>query len=197
MNPTQLIAFATFVAVGTGSPGPNNTLLLASGMAFGVRRTIPHVLGTTLGMALLVALAVAGAGAVMAAVPGLRVILRVVASAYLLYLAARLARGVALDPTAVQAPFSVPRATAFQFINPKAWVFALALATGFAPDSRAGDVLVLVVLALIVTITAACWAAGGATLRRVLEGRLARRVTGVVLGLMLVSSVVLLWVSPA
>jgi len=50
MGADQVIALVTFVAVGSGSPGPNNTLLLASGAGFGFRRTVPHVIGTAIGI---------------------------------------------------------------------------------------------------------------------------------------------------
>jgi threonine/homoserine/homoserine lactone efflux protein len=194
MRLSQLIALATFVAVGSGSPGPNNTLLLASGMTFGFRRTAPHVVGTSVGIVLLVGIAGAGAGVVIAAVPAVKVVLKVVASAYLIYLAARLAGGVALDRAAVQNPFSVARATAFQFVNPKGWVFAFALVGAFAPASGAGIILGITAVAVVVAATAALWALGGTTLSRALEGDRARRVTGVALGVLLLASVAFLWV---
>jgi len=196
MRPNELIALVTFVAVGSGSPGPNNTLLLASGVTFGFRRTIRHVVGTSLGLALLVGIAAAGAGVVVTAAPGVKVMLKVVASVYLVYLAARLARGAALDPAAVQRPFGVARATAFQFVNPKAWVFALALVSAFAPTSGSAVDAGIAVLAvsIVVGATAALWAVGGTTLSHALEDDRARRAAGLALGALLMASVAFLWV---
>lgn len=190
-----MIALATFAAVGTGSPGPNNTLLLASGMTFGLRRTIPHVAGTALGMALLIGVVAAGAGALITTVPGVRLVLKVVASAYLLYLAARLARGVTLDPVAAHEPFSLGRAVAFQFVNPKAWVFVLALvgASSTSSGSWIGVGVTVLVVSAIVAATAGLWALGGTTISRVVEGDRGRRWVGVALGLLLLVSVGLLW----
>ncbi len=193
MRLSQLIALGTFVAVGSGSPGPNNTLLLASGVTFGFRRTAPHVVGTSAGILLLVGIAAGGAGALITAVPAVKVVLKVLASVYLVYLAARLAGGVALDPTTVQHPFSVARATAFQFVNPKGWVFAVALVSGFAPANGAGIVLGIAVVAVVVAATAALWALGGTTLSRALEGERARRGVGIALGVLLLASVAFLW----
>ena len=86
MGVDQVIALVTFVAVGSGSPGPNNTLLLASGAGVGFRRTVPHVIGTAVGISLLVVIAAAGAAAVVTAAPGVEFVMKVLASAYLLYL---------------------------------------------------------------------------------------------------------------
>jgi threonine/homoserine/homoserine lactone efflux protein len=196
MSLNQLIALLTFVAVGSGSPGPNNTLLLASGVTFGFRRTVPHVVGTSVGIALLVGVAATGAGVVVTAVPGVKVVLKIIASAYLVYLAARLAGGVALDPATMPEPFSVARAALFQFVNPKGWIFALALVSAFAPASGSGILVGITVLtvSMVVAATAALWALGGTTLSRALEGDRARRAAGVALGALLLASVAFLWV---
>ena len=196
MGVDQLIALVTFVAVGSGSPGPNNTLLLASGAGFGFRRTVPHVIGTAVGISLLVVIAAAGAAAVVTAAPGVEFVMKVLASAYLLYLAFRLAGGVAVDRVSTPEPFSLPRGAAFQVINPKGWFFAFAVVAGFTPSERSlfTDAISLGIIACVVAATAAGWALGGSALSRALATDRARRVAGVVLGLLLVGSVVLLWV---
>jgi threonine/homoserine/homoserine lactone efflux protein len=93
----DLIALVTFVAVGSGSPGPNNTLLLASGITFGFRRTLPHVVGTSVGIGLLVTICAAGVGVALATVPNAQLALKLVGSVYLVYLATRLAAGHAIS----------------------------------------------------------------------------------------------------
>jgi threonine/homoserine/homoserine lactone efflux protein len=196
MRPSQLIALTTFIAVGSGSPGPNNTLLLASGVKFGFRRTVPHVVGTCVGITLLVGLAVAGEGALVTAVPGVKLALKLIASAYLVYLAVRLMGGVALKATSTQKPFSVARAAAFQFVNPKGWVFALALVSAFVTAGGTGivtRVAPIAIVAVVVGVTATAWALGGTALRRALEGDRARRIAGAVLGALLLASVAFLW----
>lgn len=192
-----MIALATFVAIGSGSPGPNNTLLLASGVSFGFRRTAPHVVGTAVGIALLVGLAAAGAGAIVTAVPGVQLALKIASSTYLLVLAVRLARGFSVGGASAPEPFTVARATAFQFINPKGWFFAFALVGAFvgSKGSAIVDGLTLIgIVTAVVTATAAGWAFGGSALRHALEGDRARRVVGAVLGVLLAGSVVFLWV---
>jgi len=193
----DVIAFGTFVVVGAGSPGPNNTLLLASGMTFGFRRTTPHVIGTCIGMAMLVAIASTGAGVVVTSAPGVQVALNVLASAYLALLAVRMAGGVALTAGDAPTPFTVPRAVAFQFVNPKGWVFALALsaASAAAEGSRlAVGLTLLVIVSVVVGVTAAAWALGGDRLRSALGSERRRRIAGLVLAAMLVVSVAFIWV---
>lgn len=121
--------------------------------------------------------------------------LKALASAYLVYLAVRLAGGVALRNAVVQRPFGIPRAALFQFVNPKAWIFGLALVSAFAQasDSSLTDGLAILVIAVVVATTAALWAFGGTTLRRALETERAQRTTGVVLGVLLLASVAFLW----
>ena len=196
MGVDQVIALVTFVAVGSGSPGPNNTLLLASGAGFGFRRAVPHVIGTAIGISLLVVIAAAGAAAIVTAAPGVELVMKVLASAYLLYLAFRLAGGVAVDRVNTPEPFSLQRGAVFQLINPKGWFFAFAVVAGFAPSDRCllTDAISLGIIACVVAATAAGWALVGSALSRALATDRARRVAGVVLGLLLVGSVVLLWV---
>lgn len=192
-----MIAVATFVAIGSGSPGPNNTLLLSSGMSFGFRRTMPHVVGTAIGITALVGLSAFGAGAIVTALPRVRLALQIAASIYLLVLAVRLARGFSVDGSSALEPFTIIRAMTFQSINPKAWFFALALvgaaSMGAGPPAIGEGLVLLAIVAVIVTATAAGWAWGGSALRRALQGDRARRVVGAALGMALAGSVALLW----
>ena len=193
----EVVALATFAAIGSGSPGPNNTLLLGSGVSFGFRRTVPHVVGTTVGIALLVGLAAGGAAAIVTAAPGVQLALKIVASVYLFVLAVRLARGFSIEGSTALEPFTVARATVFQFINPKGWFFAFALVGAFVGSKGSAIVDGLTLIAIVTTVvtaTAAGWAFGGSSLRHALEGERAGRVVGVVLGVVLVGSVGLLWV---
>ena len=84
---SQVVALLAFAFVGTVSPGPNNTVLWASGLRFGFRRTVPHVLGTAFGIGLLVVAVAAGIGALSEVVPAAELVLKIVGSLYLLYVA--------------------------------------------------------------------------------------------------------------
>ena len=87
-----LVAFVVFAVVGLYTPGPNNVMLLASGLNFGLRRTLPHISGVALGFAFLVAVVGFGLGAVFDAYPLLQSVLKYGGAAYLVYLAVVIAR---------------------------------------------------------------------------------------------------------
>ena len=193
----DLIALVTFVAVGSGSPGPNNTLLLASGITFGFRRTLPHVVGTFVGIGVLVTICAAGVGVAFATVPNAQLALKIVGSAYLVYLAIRLAAGHAISHATLSKPLSVLQAAAFQFMNPKGWVFALAVVSAFATEGGwtvPRVALLDAVIAVVVAMTAIVWAGGGAALSRALDAERTRRVVGLGLAVLMISSIAFLWI---
>jgi threonine/homoserine/homoserine lactone efflux protein len=192
----ELLGLAGFAFVGSITPGPNNSLLWASGIRFGFRRTGRHVVGTALGMGVLILAVAAGIGVVLLAVPGAELGLKLVGSAYLLYLAARIAVSRGSSQAVVSRPLGVLGAAAFQFANPKAWLFALAAVGTFLPPGLAPVPAALTVSAtsaVVIVATAAVWAAGGAALNRVVAGGRAQRVVSVVLALLLAASVAFIW----
>ena len=189
----DLQALLVFTLVMTGTPGPNNTLLWASGLQYGFRRTVPLITGTVLGMAAMLVAVAAGVGAVVAAVPGVELALKVGGTAYLLHLAWRVAGAGAASRGAVGEPLSARQAFAFQFINPKGWVYGLAAMSTFRPDGvpfAAGAAIVVATTVVVVIPVTSVWAAAGTALHGFAE----RRWVGVVLALLLAASVALIWV---
>jgi threonine/homoserine/homoserine lactone efflux protein len=194
---SQLLGLAGFALVGSITPGPNNSLLLASGSRFGFRRTAPHVAGTAVGMGALVFAVAGGVGVVLLAVPGIDLALKLVGSAYLLYLAARILGSRGAGETVAARPLGLLGGMAFQFANPKGWLFALAAAGTFLPPGLtplAGAPAVAATCAVVILGTAAVWAAGGAALRRLADDGRAQRVVNVALALVLAGSVAFIWV---
>jgi threonine/homoserine/homoserine lactone efflux protein len=192
-----LIPLVAFSAISSGTPGPNNLLLWASGTTFGFRRTLPHVLGTALGLGGMALGAAAGIAALVSAVPGLAVAMKVAGSIYLLYLAWQVAGASALERTTIARPMGIVQAAAFQLVNPKAWIFALGAITTFRPIDLpvvAGSVAVAVTMMLVILPTAAAWAAGGAAIARFLAVERTRRIVGLVLAALLAASVVFVWI---
>lgn len=192
----QWLALVVFSIVSTGSPGPNNVLLWASGASFGFRPTLPHVLGTALGIGALALVAAAGLAAIVSAVPALAVVMKIAASVYLLYLAWQVAGAHALERGELARPMSVIQAAAFQAINPKGWIFALGAIAAFRPTDLpvvSGSLLVAATMTAIVIPTAALWAAAGGWLGRLLNGERGRRVVGLGLAALLAVSVVAIW----
>jgi threonine/homoserine/homoserine lactone efflux protein len=193
----ELLGLAGFAHVGSITPGPNNTLLLASGIRFGFGRTIRHVAGTAMGMGALVFAVAGGIGAVLLAVPGADLAVKLIGSAYLLCLAFRIASSRGASRTVVSRPLGVLNAAAFQFANPKAWLFALAAAGAFLPPGLApvaGGLAVAATCAVVILATAAVWAAGGAALSRLVDDAGARRAINLGLALLLAASVAFIWI---
>src|SRR5437773_3183132 len=95
---SELVGLVGFAFVSSVTPGPNNVLLWASGATFGFRRTIRHVVGTALGLGAMALAVAAGLGVVITAIPALAVAMKLVGSAYLLYLAYQIARAGTLVP---------------------------------------------------------------------------------------------------
>lgn len=193
----QWLALIAFSIASAGSPGPNNVLLWASGAAFGFRPTMPHIVGTALGIGVLAVIAAAGLAAIMSAVPTLAVVMKIAASAYLLYLAWQVAGAHALERGELARPMSVVQAAVFQAINPKGWIFALGAIAAFRPAELPvvpGSLLVAATMTAIVIPTAALWAAAGGWLGRLLDGERSRRVVNSGLAALLAVSVVSIWV---
>jgi threonine/homoserine/homoserine lactone efflux protein len=192
----ELLGLAGFAFVGSITPGPNNSLLWASGIRFGFRRTARHVVGTAVGMGALVLAVAGGIGVVLLAVPGADLALKVIGSAYLVYLAYRIATSRGSRQAAVSRPLGVLSGAAFQFANPKAWLFALAAVGTFLPPDVAPAVAALTLAAtsaIVILGTAAVWAAGGAALNRVVANGRAQRAVSIALALILAASVAFIW----
>jgi threonine/homoserine/homoserine lactone efflux protein len=172
-------------------------VLWASGLRFGFRRTIPHVLGTALGIGALVVGVAAGIGALLEAVPAAELVLKVVGSLYLLFVAYLVLGSGGIGRTEVSNPLTVGQAIAFQSVNPKAWIFAIAAVGTFLPPGLpwvVGVALLAGILMVVVVGSSSIWAVGGAALGRVVDDERTRRVISVGLAAMLVASVALLWI---
>lgn len=138
----DLFALAAFAFAGTWTPGPNNAMLAASGANFGFRRTVPHALGVTFGLAVMCFALGMGLGEVFQRSSLLREALRWAGAAAMLYIAWRIATAAAPGKGRTGArPLSFLQAAGFQWINPKAWLMCLGalslFATGAAPVTEA------------------------------------------------------------
>jgi threonine/homoserine/homoserine lactone efflux protein len=127
----SIIPLATFSFVGSITPGPNNLMLTSSGMNFGFRKTIPHFLGVYFGFLFMLGLVCLGFGIIFQTYPQLQDILRYLGSAYLVYLAYRIAMTGAVKSTGEAKPFNFLTAAMFQYVNPKAWMMAGTIASAF------------------------------------------------------------------
>jgi threonine/homoserine/homoserine lactone efflux protein len=191
-----LVALVGFSFVSSVTPGPNNVLLWASGAQFGFRRTVPHLVGTALGIGSMALLVAGGLGLLIATFPQIAMVMKVAGSIYLLYLAYQIAGARALERRDVSRPLTLLQAAAFQAINPKAWIFALGAITTFRPRDlpiTAGSILVALTMIIVVIPTAALWAGGGGVLSRFVSGR-ANRIVSLGLAAMLAATVAYVWI---
>jgi threonine/homoserine/homoserine lactone efflux protein len=191
------LALVGFSILSAGTPGPNNVLLWASGATFGLRATVPHVLGTAAGLGAMALGAAAGLAALVAGLPALGTVMKLAGSAYLLVLAWRIGHAGDLEQGVVARPMSFLRAAGFQVVNPKAWIFALGAVTTFRPhelDPLAGSLLVAAIMVAVIVPVAAAWAAAGGSLSRLLASGRGRRIGAPLMGLLVAATVVLAWI---
>jgi threonine/homoserine/homoserine lactone efflux protein len=168
MTHETLIALALYALVTSVTPGPNNLMLLASGVNFGFRQTIPHMLGIALGFTAMVALVGFGLGAVLTLFPIVFNVLRVLALVYMVWLSWKLASSGSLGSGDAKArPMTFIEAALFQWINPKAWAMALTATTLYTvPDMYyLSVILVAGTFGVINLPSVSCWAGFGVALR--------------------------------
>ena len=200
MEPFSLeyfLALIAFCFVSSATPGPNNIMLLASGVNFGFRRTIPHMAGIIIGfpgMVLALGLALASVlGSNDAVVGQFMAWLKWVGAAYLVYLAWRTANAgeIKADGTTGKA-LTAFEAAVFQWVNPKAWAMALAALTtyGAAQAFTASAFAVAGSFFVCAFFSASIWAGFGTSLRRFLEDRSRRRFFNWTMATLLIATIV-------
>ncbi|NGM45433.1 LysE family translocator [Rhodobacter sp. SGA-6-6] len=165
------LALLGFGIVTSVTPGPNNMMLLASGVNFGLRRTVPHMLGISLGHALMVFLVGLGIAGMFRAWPPALTVLKTGSVCYMLWLAWKIANsGAPGEGKARAEPLSFLQAAAFQWVNPKAWAMALGAVTAYVATPSAAAYLLVAVIFMVVNFPSVMiWAAAGQGLRRWLE----------------------------
>jgi threonine/homoserine/homoserine lactone efflux protein len=128
------LPFMTYTLVMSITPGPNNIMLTASGASFGFKRTLPQMAGICTGFAVQLIAVSAGLAAVFARWPLIRSLLAAAGAAYLVFLGWQMLRSNASDAHQTPRPVSFLEAAMFQFLNPKAWVMGITVATLFLPQ---------------------------------------------------------------
>lgn len=175
MPPDVFLSALAFVFVASFTPGPNNAMLLASGVNFGFTRTLPHIMGVVIGYAIMFAALALGLGGVFSANPALFEALRIASAIYLAWLAWKIATAVrpsgANDAPGAAEPLTFFQAALFQWVNPKGVGMGLAACANFLrPDRLTGDLPAMLALILFMSFTSAsAWALFGQAVRRLLE----------------------------
>jgi threonine/homoserine/homoserine lactone efflux protein len=192
MSQPLFIAFVVFAAVMFFTPGPNNVMLLSSGLTHGFRRTLPHIAGITIGMAFMISAVGLGLGTIFITYPVLQAILKYAGAAYLIYLAAAIAISGAA-PSGQQnqrGPMTFWGAAMFQWINAKGWVMVIGTITAYAAiASFPWNIVLQTAITLVVgTFSTVAWALFGTALRPVLTSPIAVRAFNIVMAALLLAS---------
>ena len=189
------ISTAAFALSMSATPGPNNTMLTASGAAWGFRRTVPHMAGITVGFPAMLLAVSLGAGEVLRSRPWLHDALRWLGVAYLLWLAWHIARArpaVAGQSRSSGRPLGFGQAALFQWINPKAWVIAAGAVVTYTTASGPallGQAATIAAIFLVVSVpSTAVWTMAGVGASRLLRTPASLRVFNLVLAGLLVLS---------
>jgi len=189
----QFAALVLFAVVMSATPGPNNMMLLASGVNFGFRRTIPHMLGISFGVMLLLLAIGFGLHEVLQRWPVIFTIIKYAGGAYLLWLAWLIATAGPLEDGSGGSkgrPMSFIEAAAFQWVNPKAWVMAVGAMAAYTIES-AYTLTVIIVAAVFGVVcgpATGTWTAFGVALKRLLQNPRANRAFNIAMALTLVAS---------
>jgi threonine/homoserine/homoserine lactone efflux protein len=165
------LALLGFAFVTSITPGPNNMMLMASGVNFGFARTVPHMLGIGIGFTVMVLLVGLGLVGVFTAWPPAHRVLQVVSVVYMLWLAWKIAHAAAPEAKDGQGrPFTFLQAAGFQWVNPKAWTMALGAVAIYAPDQNFGSVAIVALAFGAVNLPCvSSWTLVGIGLRRFLQ----------------------------
>lgn len=193
MSIDLFLALIAFAVVTTVTPGPNNLMLIASGVTFGFRRSLPHMLGISIGFPLMIGLVGLGLGQLFDAWPVIYTALKVAGGAYMLWLAWKIANaGPAGDGGSTGTPLSFLQAASFQWVNPKAWMMAMTAIATYTATANYGLTLMIVVavFTLVAFPGSSIWVVFGTALRRFLGDYRYYRAVNVAMAILLVASLV-------
>ena len=170
MEYLTIILFAIATCV---TPGPNNTMIMTSGLNYGIQRSLPHYLGIILGFPAMVVAVGLGLASLFEQYAVLHLLLKVAGASYLTFLAWQIASAPVSDLSVTEGkPFTFLQAAAFQWVNPKAWVLAMGATAIYTVVGSNYSLQVLVIAIIFLVFGAPCimlWLWFGASLKRLLQ----------------------------
>ena len=167
-----LFALISFYFVMYVTPGPNNAMVLASGLKFGFMKSIPHMSGITIGHVLQLVLVCLGLGKIFQIFPQLQNILKILCALYLLYLGFKIIGSFSKIKEDGSRPLKFYEAALFQIVNPKAWTISSMVASGFLPKdgNLFFSIFFIAMIALIICpLSISPWAAFGSAIRNLVK----------------------------
>ncbi|MGD1926700.1 MAG: LysE family translocator [Paracoccaceae bacterium] len=185
------IALAVFAFVTSITPGPNNIMLMTSGVNFGFYRTIPHMLGVGIGFVVMVLGVGSGLAGMFQSWPVAHDILKIVSTVYLLWLAWRIATQPVrrIEAGSAARPMTFLEAAAFQWVNPKAWAMALTAVTAYSPDRELATILLVAIVFGAINLPAVgSWTLLGEAMSGILRKPARLRAFNITMAVLLVAS---------
>ena len=165
-------ALVSFYFVMYITPGPNNAMVLTSGLKFGFAKTVPHMSGITIGHILQLILVCLGLGKIFQVFPEIQQVLKIICAAYLLYLGYKIIGSFSKIKEDDSRPLKFHEAALFQIINPKAWSISSMVASGFLPkdENLFFSIFYIATIALIICpLSISPWAAFGSSIRNLVK----------------------------
>ncbi|GIU29120.1 lysine transporter LysE [Shewanella colwelliana] len=194
MSIELIFAIALFAFSSGITPGPNNIMLMTSGVNFGIRPSLPHLSGICIGFPCMVLAIGLGLSALFHSYPILHLIIKYVGIGYLLYLAWLIANSSSkMDGKQTAKPLNFFQAAAFQWVNPKGWIMAVgAVATFTSLDQPLLD-QVLLIATVFLSVAFPCaiiWLGFGVALKRLLKNQRQQKIFNISMALLLVLSII-------
>lgn len=193
-----MITFELFVGISIyyvimyATPGPNNSILTASGIKFGFIRTIPNIFGIPSGHGIQLTLVCFGFGSYFLQFPFLLILLKFVGATYLLYLAWKMFGSLNVKTTENKSsPLRYYEAILFQFVNPKAWLICITAVSLFYPEKEnifVGTIFMVVMSTIINIPSISIWAFGGSVIRKYLNNAKLKKIIEWLLAFLLVGT---------
>lgn len=190
----EFFALVLFILSTSGTPGPNNVMILTSGVNHGVVKSIPHILGVNLGFPFMLLALGTGATEIFSALPLLHLFIKVVGIIYLGYLAFKIATmPVSLTGKHTAEPLSFMQAALFQWVNPKAWIMGVSAIVAFSTPGTEALSQVLIIAGAFILFGLPCsvvWLTIGVSLQKLLTKQSYIRRFNVVMALVLLASLI-------
>ena len=189
------IGLVTFYFVMYVTPGPNNAMVLTSGVKFGFSKTIPHMSGITIGHVCQTVVVCLGLGKIFQMFPNIQNALKIICSLYLLYLGYKIIGSFSKIEEDGSRPLKFYEASLFQLVNPKAWTISTMVASGFLPNDEklTISILFISITALIICpLSISVWAAFGTGIRNLVKNNKKKAIVEYFLAILLLITAIMI-----
>jgi threonine/homoserine/homoserine lactone efflux protein len=189
------IGLVTFYFVMYVTPGPNNAMVLTSGVKFGFSKTIPHMSGITIGHVCQTVVVCLGLGKIFQMFPNIQNALKIICALYLLYLGYKIIGSFSKIKEDGSRPLKFYEASLFQLVNPKAWTISTMVASGFLPND---EKLIISILFISITALIICplsisvWAAFGTGIRNLVKNNKKKAIVEYFLAILLLITAIMI-----